>query len=77
MLYTSIDTTYLRIDDFFIRDIAGNSIAVIEDGNARQANMYRNDTTMPVLEGYSLDMDNGQLVLTFSETVKCVFTSIH
>ena len=69
MLYTSIDTAYLRIDEFFIRDMAGNPIAVIEDGNARQAAVFRNDTIMPVLESYSLDMDSGQLVLTFSETV--------
>ena len=69
MLYTNIETAYLTVDSIFVQDMAGNPIAPIVDGNARQASAYRNDTTMPRLLGYSLDMDLGTLNLSFSETV--------
>jgi len=69
MLYTSIDTAFLTVNYSFVSDMAGNPVAPIMDGNAMQAVAYRNDTTMPRLFGYSLDMDSGMLNLSFSETM--------
>ena len=68
-IFASIETTYITVNQSFIRDIAGNSIAPIIDGSALQAAAFYNDTTMPELVGFSLDMDSGTFNLTFSETV--------
>lgn len=68
-LFTARENAYLTLDPIFIRDIAGNAIAPILDGRALQATRLVNDTSMPVLEAFSLDMDLGHLTLTFSETV--------
>ena len=69
MLFISLDTSYLTVDSFFVMDIAGNPIREIIDGEALLAESYRNDTIMPVLEGYDLDMNSGLLTMYFSETV--------
>ncbi|XP_065886866.1 uncharacterized protein [Dysidea avara] len=69
ILYISLETAYLALDSFFVMDMAGNQIKPIIDGDALLADSYRNDTIMPVLEGYNLDMNIGLLTLYFSETV--------
>ena len=69
MLFISLETSYLTVDSFFVMDMAGNAIQEIIDGYALLAEFYRNDTIMPVLERYDLDMNTGLLTMYFSETV--------
>ena len=68
-IFSSIETSFLAVDPFFIKDMAGNPIEAIIDGDALQASDYQNDTIMPELTGFSLDMNTGTFNLTFSETV--------
>ena len=68
-LATSPDDTFLSITEFAIRDMNGNAVFPIEESMAIQVDVYQRDMTRPLLEAYDLDMDSGELMLTFSETV--------
>ena len=49
--------------------MAGNRLEAIPRSNAEQASALYPDILAPALESYSLDMDDGTLTLTFTETV--------
>ena len=66
---TERDTTFLSVTSDFIADMNGNSLVLIPVDEARIAQNFTNDTIPPMLEEYSIDMNNGQITLTFSETV--------
>ena len=68
-LATSEDDTFLAISEYAIRDMNGNQVVPISDSDARPVNNYTTDITKPFLVTFDLDMDIGELVLTFSETV--------
>jgi hypothetical protein len=63
------NTTYLSITKEAINDTNMNSVSPIPSTNALIASEYVKDTTPPTLFGFDLDLNNGQLVLRFSETV--------
>ena len=69
MIYTDIYSAYLVIDSKFIRDMAGNPVTPVIDGEARRAEKFTDDETMPQLVSFTLNMDEGYLILTFSETI--------
>lgn len=48
----------------------GNELSVINRVSALIANSYVSDTTSPVLSDWSLDMNAGELTISFDETVK-------
>ena len=66
---TDVDTTYLSVTSDLILDMNNNSLVSIPNQSARMAQGFTNDTTSPRLEEYSIDMNTGVLMLTFSETV--------
>ena len=66
---TMRDNTYVWITSSTIQDPAGNSVRPIPGVNALQANLVIEDTVSPILEIFSLDLDQRQLVLFFDETV--------
>ena len=68
-LFIDQGSSYLTFNSSLISDIAGNPVMAVRDGGALQAFGYVNDTTMPVLISFNLDMNTGQLTLLFSETV--------
>ncbi|KAL5489585.1 hypothetical protein EMCRGX_G018695 [Ephydatia muelleri] len=67
-LATSVSTTYMAIGAGLV-DTAGNSLLPILSTNAVQAQTLIPDTTPPTLTGFLLNMNNGSIVFTFSETV--------
>ena len=72
-LRTEIATTtansFVSFTSNTVTDFAGNDVIAVAPSSARQANSFIPDTTAPELVRYSLDMDDGFLSLTFSETV--------
>ena len=69
LLFTSLNTSFLSIQSSAISDMAGNPIVQITRENAENASFFIADMTLPVLTNFSLDMDSGLLLTTFSETV--------
>ena len=61
---------YLTMDA--VRDNANNRVSPIGVCDAPRARDFVHDTTRPELVSFDMDMDNGRLVLTFSETVRIV-----
>ena len=68
-LATSPNDTFLSLSSHAIQDMVGNSIVEISEFDALQVDYYVSDINRPMLESFDLDMDNGQLDFTFSETV--------
>ena len=67
-LATDQNNTYLIFREGAIEDVFYLPISE-EDGYTVQATQVVPDTTQPVLESFTIDMDEGLLVFTFSETV--------
>ena len=68
-LATSPNDTYLSLTSAGIRDMVGNPVVEISEFDAKPVKEYTYDVNRPMLESFDLDMDNGLLDLTFSETV--------
>ena len=68
-LAAAIGTSYLTITTSVIDDMAANDVTAIADGSGLQAGSYTADTTDPALNSWTLNMNTGNLVLTFSEAV--------
>ena len=66
---TSINDAFLIATNESVSDLFGNSLRPIAQTSAQQAGSFTLDTTPPLLFNWGLDMDAGQLLLTFSETV--------
>lgn len=66
----NINTTYLTIRAHAIDDITGIDIIAVTDGNGFQAYNYVNDSEPPVLNMFDLDMDRGEITITFNEPVQ-------
>ena len=69
LLGTGVSSTYLAVTPATIRDMNGNSLVAVNASNALVALSFVKDTTSPVLNQFSLDMNTGILALNFSETV--------
>jgi len=68
-LATSIETTYLAFFSDAVTDLSGNGIDMLATTSALVASDFFADTTNPLLNAYELNLDEGTLILTFSETV--------
>jgi len=68
-LATDISNSYLTIESGTIRDMNSNMVEEVTPLNPLQVQMFEEDRADPVLVDFELDMDSGELTLTFSETV--------
>ena len=66
---TSREGTYLTLSASTIEDVFQNDILAITNGKAVQAMNYTDDVTPPTLLNYTLDIETGEVILTFSEAV--------
>ena len=66
---TSEANTYLSLTSEAVFDMAGNSIENITSIAPVQVRNYTQDLVSPELTGFTLDLTNDTLTLTFSETV--------
>ena len=61
--------TYITFAAFLIEDTSGLNVVPLTDGKAIPVETFIPDNEPPVLLNYTLDMDLGAIVLTFSDTV--------
>ena len=71
-LATDKSDTYLAWTGSTIRDNAGNALVPCPAMLARNVVQYSPDITPPELVSFDIDLDDGILILTFTETVKVV-----
>ena len=69
-LTVNMETTWLTMNSSAILDMNGNAVTAVVDGKAHPTGGFTPDSTPPVLIDFSIDMDEGQFVMTFDETVK-------
>ena len=67
-LATSANSTYMAFQ-LLITDLSGNDVVSISPFVSMQVLNYTSDTTPPVLQSFAIDLDEGCLLLSFSETV--------
>ena len=69
-LATSVSNTYLTFFSDVVKDLQLRTVVPINDDFGVQTVEYIRDNTPPELESFILDIDNGELILSFSETVR-------
>jgi len=64
-------TTWISFTSLLIQDTSSpaNSIVAVSATGAHQAGLYVADTTVPILQSYTLDMQTGLVALTFDEAM--------
>ena len=67
-LATSNTDTFISFGQAVVEDLAGNAATVLSSTAGRSISIV-SDNVRPALNSYHLDMDNGRIYLTFSETV--------
>ena len=68
-LATGANNTYISTDSAFATDIEKRAVLAISNLNALKITSFYPDTTAPSLLHFSIDMDSGRLLLTFSEPI--------
>ena len=69
-LLTSRDDTFIAVDREGLMDMAGNELIEVFPFNAEQVTAFLPDMINPELVNYTIDIDQGDLLLTFTETVQ-------
>eukprot|EP00118_Oscarella_pearsei_P023607 m.284220 g.284220 ORF g.284220 m.284220 type:complete len:7575 (+) comp40677_c0_seq9:1023-23747(+) len=69
ILASSLETTFLFVSSEALTDAGGNAVVPISSNDAMQATSLNSDVSVPTLLSFTLDVDQGELQLTFSETV--------
>ena len=68
-LFTDTSDSYLAIAHFTIQDLSGNAVFTIPPSMALMATSVGNDTIPPRLDGFSIDLCDQIVILSFAETV--------
>ena len=69
LLATSADNTYLSALSTGVKDANANPLLSISTDNALKVSNYVPDTSPPTLNGFTLDLNTLQLILSFSEII--------
>ena len=67
---TARGSTFLAFNSTAIQDVSGNPVRPFSTDNALQVNRFFMDNVQPELNSFNLDMDDGTLTLSFSESVQ-------
>ena len=70
---TRLQDTFITVMASIVDDAYGVDCIAVTDGKAIQASLFTPDTTHPQLDSFVLDVDEGLLMLFFTETVD-IFT---
>jgi hypothetical protein len=72
------EDTFLVLTDFAVMDMFENYVIAIQNTSALEieTGQYFQDITSPTLEMFTLDLDSGELLLYFSETVSAMSLAI-
>ena len=68
-LATSENTTWITMQAYAVDDAFGLDVLAITNGKALQVTSFTADTTIPTVDSFLLDLNTGQLNITFSDTV--------
>ena len=66
---TSRADTFLSLTSIAVQDPVGNRVVAIADNNAREVDIFTEDSIQPRFQGFGLNLDQRLLMLTFDETV--------
>jgi len=66
---TSAKNTYIRVLGQAVQDMNKNVLAEMADNKAIAAKSFKDDFTRPKLVNFDLDLNKGEMLLVFSETV--------
>ena len=69
-LLTSINNTFLSVDREALMDMSGNELTDIFPTGALPAQGFFGDMVRPQLVNYTIDLNEGLILLTFDETVR-------
>jgi hypothetical protein len=69
ILATGTADTWVRVYASAVADLTGNLVEEISVFDVVQCTVYGADATPPALVAYTMDLDSGQFVLQFSETI--------
>ena len=69
-LATTRSDTFLSVTASAVKDVAENSARAVDATSGLQVRNYIQDTTRPALLAFELDMNVGNLTLTFSEVIR-------
>lgn len=61
--------TWISIAHELVNDQSNIAVSAINDGDATQVKAFKGDETKPILESFTLDMADGKVVLSFTETM--------
>jgi len=75
-LATDQSNTFLSITEDAVTDASGNKLTPIPSLNATRVTNYTEDSTPPDLVSFNVDLNMGQLILRFSETVNASTISL-
>ena len=68
-LGTTVNSTFLSIASGALKDMSGNNIQAIDPTSAQKAKAITADLVQPKLDEFSLDLNEGQLEMTFNEGI--------
>jgi hypothetical protein len=68
-LAVSNTTTFLVVGSDGVKDVSGNNVTAVVAAAATAVSVFTADTTSPELEYFTLDLDSGLMLASFSETV--------
>ena len=75
-LFTNVSNSFLAITGGFLLDSSGNSLLSVPLSSPRQASMYIEDTTSPIITSFDLfNNENGSFAISFNEPIDV--SSIH
>ena len=74
-LATSEADSYLSLTERAFTDVFGNRIVAVLSSNASSVLNYTEDSSPPQLMSFNVDLNQGQIVFRFSETVNA--TTLH
>jgi hypothetical protein len=63
------DNTWISITNELVSDQSGVAVTLIADSAAKRVRTFKGDETAPILEDFTLDMANGKVVLSFTESM--------
>ena len=69
LIALSSATTYLTIDSNLVKDMSGNPLVPILDGNGRLVTTHISDQFRPILQSFDINMNTGGIIMTFDEPI--------
>ena len=69
-LLTSRSDSFIAVDREALRDLGRNELIDVSPNNALQVFRYTEDTIRPQLLNFTIDLDEGFIILTFDETIR-------